>query len=140
MVEDRIPVEASSAAAVREATATPMTSYPASSQPTRAAPEHGRLARPGLADDHLEAVARAEEHLHSEALLEVEMGMGVERPGHPFGAHLARAGTDAALGGLGDAALDAQHLHGRVPAVAEARGRRGSLVWFAPAPYQRPGR
>ena len=37
--------------------------------------QHGRLARPGLADDHIETVTRAQEDLHSPALLEVEMGM-----------------------------------------------------------------
>ena len=89
--------------------------------------QHGRLARPGLADDHLEAVARGQEHLHSKALLEVEMGMRVERLGYHLGTHLSRAGTDAEPGGLGDAAFDAQHLHRRVPAVAGARG--GESPW-----------
>ncbi len=53
------------------------------------------------------------------------MGMGVKRPGYHLGAHLSRAGTDASLGGLGDAALDAQHLHRRVAAVSGARSDEG---------------
>ena len=130
MVEDRIPVQASSAAAVREATATPMTSYPSSSQPTRAAPSMVDLPVPAWPMTTSRPLPEAQEHLHSEALLEVEMGMGLERPRHPFGAHLARARTDAALGGLGDATLDAQHLHRRVPAVAEAGSDEGP--WSGP--------
>jgi hypothetical protein len=56
--------------------------------------EHGRLARPGLADDHIEAVARRQEHFHPPPLFVVEMGIGLKGPGEHCGAHQARAVTD----------------------------------------------
>ena len=56
-----MPVPASRSAAVRAATAVPMTRKPACSQPMRAVREQGGLARAGLADDQVVAVARGEQ-------------------------------------------------------------------------------
>ncbi len=105
--------------------------------------EHGRLARSGLADDHVQAVARREEHFHPPPLLEVEVGMGLEGPGQHLGGNLARAITNPGLRRVADAALDAKHLHRRVAAVTDAgsdeRPRLGAhLVEFGPRAGEDP--
>ena len=71
---------ASRSAAVRAATAVPMTRNPASSQPIRAGLEQRRLAGSGLADHQVVAVARGEQCPHTVGLFAIEMGMEPEDP------------------------------------------------------------
>ena len=85
-------------------------------------PEHGRLARSGLADHQVVAVARGEQCPDTVGLFAVEMGVESEDVVDRAGGDPAGSFADACDGGADDALLGGQELGGRVAPVA-ARGR-----------------
>ena len=113
-----MPVPAWRSAAVRAATAVPITRKPPPLPAKTGGAQHGRFASPGLSDDQVVAVAGGEQCPHPRGLFRIQVSVEFEDliddggidPGRPF--------SDPGHGGPGDPLLGGEQFGGRIAAIA----------------------